>query len=243
MKIQNYCTQNSITIGSHIRDALVAGDFAVVLLDYIVDLAQNGVHGAHELILTIASADGASMEAKRIYLNSLTECFGAWFLTMNLKAEIVRLESRSQPIRSPHARKLNKSCDALVCIDGQKIYVETKDFSVDFERDFQSGAQGYSPATNQSKRLWIEGKIKNSLNKGANILIARLSTWKPVGSSAPAEDFLVELLGQHNRLSVNHAEINVGFVVPKWFHAVYLIKRGVFVKVTIQDRPLFVANG
>lgn len=221
-------------MGSHLRDALIDSDFAVTLLDYIVDMSQSGVHGAHDLIQTIASADGATMEAERIYLNSLTEAFGAWFLAINLKAKIIKLESRSNPIRSPHARNPKKSCDALVEIDGHEIYVETKDFSVDFERAFQSGIRGYPPATDQSKRSWIENKIKNCLAKGANVLVARLSTWKPVGSSAPAEDFLVEVLAQHNRLSVNHAEIEVGFVVPKWFHAVYLIKRGVFVKVTIQ---------
>ncbi len=223
-----------ISVGSHLKQALQEKNFAAEVVAHVVQQAIRNTPGAEDLIRTVANADKQDGMAERGFLNALTECFGSWFAEKKLGQVVQEIESRSKPIRSPHARNPNKSCDLRSRGAVRDLFIEIKDYSVDFERSSKAGIQGFTPAHSGEKREWLEKKLKESFQKGANILVARLSTWRSLTRQQTDDDVIAEILAQHHRLEANQACISVSFSVPSWFEAIYLIKRSAYLKVTVQ---------
>ncbi|HBJ82872.1 MAG TPA: hypothetical protein DDZ88_03150 [Verrucomicrobiales bacterium] len=236
--IRSFCVEQQIPISPLFASKLQGDqfDFVVEIVSHTVNLARLGIPGAFELVHGLAQADDSNLELDRSFENSLTEAFAVWFLETRQGAKIKAVEARSLPVRSPHARNPNKSCDLMAEMNSHDIYFEVKDCSLDFGPSRTTGRRGYTPASDKDTRKWLEKQIKECFNKGANYLIARLPVWE--SSSCSGLDAIRQVLCEHEVVSQDCASVEMPFQIPAWFKGVFLIKRygHVFVSVTQKSR-------
>lgn len=211
-------------------------DFPVKIISFIIDLAEAGIPGAKELIESLAQCHDSNLESERLFENTLTEAFACMFLEQSCAMKIQAIENRRHPLRSPHARNSNKSCDILATQGKDHLYFEVKDCSIEFNVSRIAGLRGFTPASDIEKRVWLEKRIKDCFDKGANYLIARLPVWE--SSSRSGIEAVRDVLHEYELESDSQARIQVQFAVPEWFKGIYLIKKIGCVFVSVVQRHL-----
>lgn len=218
-----------ISIGPYLDADLKEARSQIAYIAHLLELHARGINDARGLLRQIAMHDSPAPDGEAVYFNLLTEAMGVHFVS-RLGASILAVETRQHKILSPHRRRPDASCDLKAKMDGTDRYFETKDFSVDEHRSL-AGTRGFTPATNLSKRDWIERMIKRAQVKGANYLLARISTWQRVGRPVQPEDPIKETLVHYTSLSRNRVRIQLKTKPAQWFCGAFLIKRAGYVFV------------
>jgi hypothetical protein len=229
-ELESFCVEHKIPIGAAVREAFLDRHFAAELIAFAISLAKAGVPGALEQVKNVVASETSNADLQRQYENKLTEVFAAWFLSTKRGYHVKAIETKACPIRSPHALNVNKSCDLLVEHGSNEVFCEVKDFSSELLRRYNSGKRGYDPASDKQKRSWIEEKIQESIQKGAQYLLARLPVWE--SAETTGVEAIQAILGSHTVQSPSEITIEVTFAIPDWFKGVYLIKPAAYVHVS-----------
>jgi hypothetical protein len=225
--IPAFCQQYGLIVGDLISEDIRDNNPSIEFVENLVALAASGVSGAKDLAAEIVTLDRSAPHSESRYPNLLTECLALRFAQQALGVTICAVESKQSPIRAPRAWNKAKSCDFTATIKGQDVYFEVKDFTADLLAAQRTTITNpfYTPARDAEKREWLETKIRDALAKGANYLIARMSTWQRVGSADPIENALKEIVRPYTDISPNEVRISLSKPAPSWFQGAFLIRR------------------
>ncbi len=177
-----------------------------------------------------------SNESESSYYNHLTEFHAVWLASYVLGWNVLALERRGVPIRSPN-RTGNRSCDILAKSRGADLYLEVKDLSretltqrkddhdsqevVWFEPLLPSTCRPCSCRTITQE--WVNRMLGESFEKGADYLICRIPVWSSLGAPGFGVRWMHAIFGDVKKLDARGYTVRVPFNVPSFFRGVYLI--------------------
>jgi len=191
-----------------------------------------------QCFLELANITRDSNESESRYYNQLTEFHAVWFASYTLKLNVVAMEHKSSPIRSPNCQN-DCSCDILAKAKRSDVYFEVKDLSSEtltqHEDDSISQDVVFFDPSLPSRRQhkWVNKMLRKSFIKGANYLICRIPVWSPFGDRGFGTRWLHEIFGNVQQLSYREYILSTKSKVPDFFKGVYLIhnRRYLFLKL------------
>jgi hypothetical protein len=148
---------------------------------YAVSKLAN-IPGIAALLSELASVDRDPREeethsGERRYHNLLVELHSSCFVHKNLGMKIVDVEYSGHSVLSPN-RVGNKSCDIKAERRGEPVYFECKDSSYEIvsQQPFYD-AHVTTPKTAEGCAAWLMDRLRDSDDKGADYLIAKIPMW------------------------------------------------------------------
>jgi len=205
---------------------------------------QNLPHmeNLRECFVDLANIVMKGNESRSRYYNQLTEFHAVWFTSYSLNLDVVAMEHRSSPIRSPNCQN-GSSCDILAKARRSNVYFEVKDLSRETLTEYKDPSisedlvffDPFLPSDRQYQ--WIRKMLWKSIRKGANYLICRIPVWSEHGVPGFRTRWLQEILGNVHRFGCREYVFRVRFSIPSFFGGVYLIhnRRHLFLKPTGQS--------
>jgi len=190
-----------------------------------------------ECFLELADITKDGNDSRSRYYNQLTEFHAVWFVSCILKLNVVAMEHRICPIRSPNCQN-DCSCDILAKTKRRHFYFEVKDLSSETLSEYEDNSISqdcvfFDPSLPSPRQhQWINRMLWKSVRKGANYLICRIPVWSPCGVRGFGTRWLHEIFGNVQRLGCREYALPAKSKVPAFFKGVYLIhnRRYLFLK-------------
>jgi hypothetical protein len=215
--------QASVSLIFDVRQKkMISTDLPRDIRSCLAELESNGVSGARELKAKIDRCEACSKDFRQRE-NLWTEGFAVFFARESLGLEVLRIE-QSNDIPSPFRRK-ERSCDILCrSSDGESVYIETKDMSVDLLRGQRAGLHGYTPQTQEELAHWFSNRVWDCIEKGATLMISRIPVYSPAWQPIQEEDIHFELFRDH--APREELPVRISEMIPRHLKGVWIIKNG-----------------
>jgi hypothetical protein len=194
-------------------------------LDYLAYAIANyhTLPGIEENVRALAQICESDFDKEREYNNRLTEFMGLWFVSEVLQERIVALEAHS-PHRPAGSKK---TCDLKSESAGVATYYEVKDFSSEIltQVEVDEGVTAFSPGHPHKINRWIEGYVKNCVQKGANFLLCWAPSWHVRGRPKLTADWVKRIYPNFSALGGSRFSVTHGMSLPLTFRGVFVMRR------------------
>lgn len=196
------------------------------ILGYLAFVLNHHTHLPRlvPLVQSIASIPKGNYVAEGNYLNRLTELMAIRFVSTILKHNLVELEAVS-PHRSANTPK---TCDIKTKNpDGIETYFETKDESSVIisqkEEPKDPRFSCISPKLAKALENWINGRVNDCIQKGANYLVARAIAWQVNGALKFTTDWVDAVFPNNSQIDHITFKVALKSQPPDWFKGIYIV--------------------
>lgn len=211
-------------------------NFTDKLLHCVHNLAESGVAGADELLAQLESTEWERKDYSVKLQSIWSEAFGIYVAMNELGYDVLKIESeknkRTGKVLSPYRLNKNKSCD-LKCKDrsGSCIYIEVKNDNRDMLL-LDKAPHGTTLSGSEDLKQWLAKQVADSIEKGANLLFARIPVWKTGNETDPKSDICFELF--HSYEPQDELPLPLKEDPPEFFQGIWFLNRdsSVFMKVS-----------
>lgn len=223
--IESFLNEHRIKATGYLAEAMAKGNwwqlqfvaFAIKQLPQLDNLPEK--------ISELATIEKSDNEAPSRYYNLHFEFVSIRFVADGLGLSVTEVESRSHRIKSPNRKRGH--CDILAKQGSGALYFDAKDFSSETlswdPHPKLPNVFSFPPAHPREVSKWIESKISQCVNKGANFAICRVPSMGLPETPMFGRRWVEEIFPMPKRISNREYHIETGKSIPSFFRGVYLV--------------------
>ena len=223
--IESFLNEYRIKATGYLAEAMAKGNwwqlqfvaFAIKQLPQLDNLPEK--------ISELATIEKGDNEAQSRYYNLHFEFVSIRFVADGLGLSVIEVESHSHRIKSPNRKRGH--CDILAKQGSGALYFDAKDFSSETlswdPHPKLPNVFFFPPAHPREVKKWIESKINQCVNKGANFAICRVPSMCLPETPMFGRRWVEEIFPIYKRISKREYHIETDKSIPSFFRGVYLV--------------------